>query len=358
MENSVLKGIVTATATARPANALWTPSSACRRTDTHFIESDRNYNNAQQECHHVNHMTRSWVLANNPSAELVQAYETMRNIPGLRRPVTTVYSFHRIVLSGRFLNIEYHFNPESWGLPPSRVVAWASNDWHKDRLADQPNRKAFSDALVEWSKATQGLLLRAANASSASPAPELAYAAPARVSTPVARQVAPGSGEFRSPALGTRFHVADGHFEIARVDGMTISTLNASSQGATWQPGGLLPLGSATRFDRAVAESIFPLSIGKKVEFVQQAGSGSDAWRQTLEVVRQETLTLDGRAYPTFVIEDRTEAVGPGMAEFVRKRTLWYSPDAGWLLRLREEQTAGPPQRMNNWDVLRVIPPS
>jgi hypothetical protein len=40
-----------------------------------------------------------------------------------------------------------------------------------------------------------------------------------------------------------------------------------------------------------------------------------------------------------------------------RKRTLWFAPEVGWLVRQRDEQLAGPPQRMNSWEVVRIVPP-
>lgn len=356
--NNSLVGLVTVAGSAQSDSILWGRDRACDRTDHLFVEADRNFNNADQSCVIAAHIVRSWVAADSASDEVKTLYAHLRNA-GIARPPTTLYARARYVSSGEFIDVIYEAFPVAFGGPVTRINTWSTSEWHKDVIAGHPEHRRFADNWVTWTKA----IAEQVKAGFGRTVPEFRPLAIGPATTPVAarppaQSTAPIGGAFRAPVVGTRFVTAGGHFEIARVDGMTISTLNAANQGATWQPGGLLSLGASTRFDRTLAESIFPLATGKKVDFVQQAASGTDAWRQTLEVVRQENLTVDGRNYPTFVVEGRTEAVGPGMAEFVRRRTLWYSPDAGWLLRLREEQTAGPPQRMNNWDVLRIVPPS
>jgi hypothetical protein len=358
VSNNSLVGLVALSGSFQPETIVWNRDRSCDRADLLFVEADRNFNNADQYCVIATHVVRSWVAADSAPDATKAIYAYLRGA-GVARPPTMLSGRVRFVRGSEFIDVTYQVLPVAFGGPATRINNWATSEWHKDIVSGHPEHRRFADSWIVWTKAMAeqvkagfGRTVTEFRSIAIGPvSPSVAAGAPVATANAV-------PGAFRAPRIGTRFVVADGHFEIARIDGMTISTLNASNQGATWQPGGLLPLGSETRFDRAVAESIFPLAVGKKVEFVQQAASGTDAWKQALEVVRQETLTIDGRAYTTFVVEGRTEAAGPGMAEFVRKRTLWFAPDAGWLLRFRSEQLAGPPQRTFNWDVLRIVPPS
>lgn len=354
VSNTSLVGLVTISGSPQADTIRWPRERACDRGDLLFVDTDRNFNNADQSCVMASHTVRTWVAADTATNQIKALYGYVRDA-GLTRPTTTLMARMRFVRGGEFIDVTYEALPAAFGGPTTRINNWATSEWHKDVIASHSAHRRFADDWIAWTKA-MGEQVKSGFGRTVAEFRPLSIGLGA--GGPSAGTVGNVVREFRAPAIGTRFVTAGGHFEIARVDGMMISTINAANQGASWQPGGLLPLGAETRFDRTVAESIFPLEVGKKVEFVQQAASGTNTWRQTLEVVRNETLTVDGRSYPTFVIEGRTEATGPAMAEFVRKRTLWFAPDAGWLLRLREEQQAGPPQRLNNWDVLRIVPPS
>lgn len=357
IEGNRLVGYISALGPMTPNNVhrLW--DMECRRTDLYFVESDPNNNPQIQTCFSVYHMTRTWTAAPNLGPLHTAAYEWLNARPEIRKPSTMIVSRHSNARNSDYVQVEYNFSPESYGFAPSRDRSWAGNDWHRDKLKHDPTRDAFAQAVLAWAKTTQkqvldGLIHRSTTAGAAL---GFSPAAPEAPSTQAAARPLPAGHVM--PAVGTRFVSAGGHFDVVRVEGMTITTVNAANASTMWQVGGLLPLNASSRFDRAIGESIFPLALEKKVSFEQRAAEGTDAWRQTLEVVRNEDLTVDGRTYRTFVLEGRTEAIGPGMAEFVRKRTLWYSPELGWLIRFREEQLAGPPQRMNSWEVVRVVRP-
>lgn len=360
IRNNTLVGLVTLTGSVQPETIVWVRDRNCDRTDLLFVEADRNFNNADQTCVVASHSVRTWVAPDRAGEQTKALYDFVRE-KGFSRPATMVSGRARFVRDSEYIDAVYEVLPPAFGGPATRINNWSTSEWHKEVVGGHPEHRRFADAWIEWTKA-MAAQVRAGFGRSLSGFTPIAIGPatpPAAAARPAAQATAaPITGAFRAPALGTRFVVADGHYEIARVDSLTISTLNASNQGASWQVGGLVALGSNPHFDRAAAEGIFPLAVGKKVEFLQHVASGSNAWRHTLEVVGTENVTVDGRTYSTFVIEGRTEAIGPGMAEFVRKRTLWFAPEAGWLLRLRQDQIAGAPQRLNNWDVLRIIPPS
>ncbi len=355
IERNALAGLVNLTGTIQYENLQWIRDTQCDRTDFYFLDADRNFNNADQRCQYATHFVRTWTASDN------QPERTRAMIEGLRAksialPPTTIVSVHRRVVGGEYLTVTYEISPASIGGPVARANAWSASEWHKDKIADNPEHKRFLDAWVEWSKQMAPKVRDGFGRSLSGYAPiAIAFEAPvAKAAVPATPGPLP-VGQV-APAIGTRFVVNAGRFDIVKVDRMTVTTANSVNAGATWSAG-LLPLDPASKFDRGAIESLFPLAVGKKTQFKQESASGTNTWDHTLEVVRTQTVQIEGKSYATFVIENRTEAVGPGMNEFVRKRTLWYAPEVGWLLKMQEEQLAGTPQRMNSWEVVRIVPP-
>ncbi len=86
--------------------------------------------------------------------------------------------------------------------------------------------------------------------------------------------------------------------------------------------------------NRKKLEQFWPLTVGKKVEFeiqeeVRAAYGFVDQWRFTLTVVGTENLKLGGHVYPTYVIDEKSEA-GMGSAFTSRK---WYHPPSGLVIK-------------------------
>jgi hypothetical protein len=163
--------------------------------------------------------------------------------------------------------------------------------------------------------------------------------------------------DLRPAQVGTQFVTENGGFRVQAAEGTALTTVNARNQRLQWQVGGLVPVADNRQLDRESAERILPLQVGSKTVFERSATVGTLKWRHTMEVIRTETLTIDGRDYSAFVVEDRIEGLSPSQQGFAMKRTAWFSPDAGWLLRLAEEQLGGEPATMNNWRVVKIVPP-
>lgn len=351
IRNNTLVGLVSLFGTAQTENLQWIRDRECERTDLLFVDADRNFNMADQFCMRVSHSMRTWVAPNGADENTQQLYAYLRDAK-IVRATTLLGTVVRIVRYGEFLRVGYEILPSAFGGPATRNNSPTTSEWHVDLIGANPAHRRFADAWVDWSKAI-------------TPQVKAGFGRTLQGYTPAAingfdpatpRPATPVSGDFRAPAVGTRFVTKNGHFEVVKTESMSITTMNAGKSGTTWSAG-LLPLDSNAKFDRGAIESLFPLSVGKKARFRQEAASSTNAWDQSLEIVRTEALEIDGKSYTTFVIEGRTEAVGPGMNEFIRKRTLHYAPELGWLLKMQEEQHAGPPQRMNSWEVVRIIPP-
>lgn len=355
IEKDRLIGFITASAPTQTSTIVRIWDKQCERTDLYFLDAAPKYNTREQSCFLVVHMARNWTAGANMGAGLEAAYTWLAGHPKIVKPATMLLVRHSNVRANDFVEVEYNFSPEAYGFGPPRDRSAAGNDWHRDKLKNDPARDAFAQAVVAWAKDNQKRVLDGVIYRKAEAGAKLEFAAARRQQQVALPPTEPASGHV-APAVGARFVTKNGYYEVVKTEGLSITTMNAGKSGTTWTAG-LLPLDSNAKFDRRAIESLFPLAVGKKTQFRQEAASGTNAWDQTLEVVRTETLEIDGKSYPTFVIEGRTQAVGPGMNEFVRKRTLHYAPEIGWLLKMREEQLAGPPQRMNSWEVVRIVPP-
>ncbi len=355
IERDRLVGFIAAMAPGQTSTNVRTWDKQCERTDTYFLDATPRYDMREQSCFFVVHTARTWTAWANMGAGLEAAYTWLAEHPKVVKPSTMLLVRHSNVRANDFVEVEYNFSPEAYGFGPPRDRSAAGNDWHRDKLKNDPARDAFAQAVVAWAKDNQKRVLDGVIYRKAEAGAKLEFAAARRQQQATLPPGPPPAGHV-TPAIGTRFVSKGGQFEVVKTEGMTVTTMNAAKTGATWSAG-LLPLDPASKFDRSALESLFPLAVGKKTKFLQEAASGSNAWDQVVEIVRTEPLEIDGKSYATFVIENRTEAVGPGMNEFIRKRTLHYAPELGWLLKMQEEQLAGPPQRMNSWEVVRIVPP-
>ena len=71
---------------------------------------------------------------------------------GLRSPQAAIgVRFVRAGLREKY-EVEYYFNPEADGFPPSKVADWANNDWHRDRYQAEPSRETYIADLSVWAK--------------------------------------------------------------------------------------------------------------------------------------------------------------------------------------------------------------
>ena len=92
--------------------------------------------------------------------------------------------------------------------------------------------------------------------------------------------------------------------------------------------------------NEADIEPLFPLEVGKKVEFYRQPRAGRT--QDTVEVVRTETLTLPFGPVDTYVIETTSKVVS---GSWVGKATVWYAPSLRWQVRWEITDNAGDKRR-------------
>jgi len=345
IDNGNLSALVTIFGTLSDDRNGWTRDSNCDRSDILYVAADKNYRTTDQWCSYANHFIRSWVAGDQASPRIATLYEYLRqaNVKASRTMLTTAA---RLVRNGEFIVVSYEIDPQMHGGPSTRNNAWPTSEWHPQRIQDHPAHRAYADKWIEWSKPLLdgvkegfGKTLRIAGLP---PFPKMGLAAMG----------------IRPAPVGTQFVTENGGLRIQAVEGTAVTTVNARNNTTQWQVGGLVPVGSNRVTDPERAESILPLQVGQKTVFERAANVGPYKWRHTMEVVRTETLSVDGRDYATFVVEDRIEGLTPPQNGFAMKRTTWFSPEAGWLLRMAEEQLGGEPTTMNNWRVVKIVPPN
>ena len=87
-------------------------------------------------------------------------------------------------------------------------------------------------------------------------------------------------------------------------------------------------------------EPLFPLEVGKKVEFYRQPRAGRT--HDTVEVVRTETLALPFGNVDTYVIQTTSKVVS---GSWVGKATVWYAPSLRWQVKWEITDNAGDKRR-------------
>ncbi len=339
-----LSALVTIVGTLTDDRNGWGRDTNCDRSDILYVAADKNFRATDQWCSYANHLVRSWVAGDQTTPRVATLYEYLRQA-NVKTSRTMLMTTARLVRNGEFITVSYEIDPQMHGGPATRNNTWQTSEWHPQRIQDHPAHRAYADKWIEWSKPLLdgvkdgfGRTLRVAG-------------------LPTFPKMGLAAMDIRPAQVGTQFVTENGGFRVQAAEGMALTTVNARDQRMLWQVGGLVPVAENRRLDGDNAERILPLQIGNKTVFERAAIVGTLKWRHTMEVVRAETLSIDGRSYSTFVVEDRIEGLSPSQQGFVMKRTAWFSPEAGWLLRLAEEQLGGEPATMNNWRVVKIVPP-
>lgn len=184
-------------------------------------------------------------------------------------------------------------------------------------------------------------------------------AQPQQVASAAPKPPLPTIVPFNPPRIGTRIYPdSGGYYEITAVTGATVNTVNAAARETRWVGLFLVPGDADSKqFDVAVAESIWPLEVGKSVTLNMSgiARSGSDsAWQETITVVRQEEITTEAGRFQTVVVETRERSLA---GSFQSRTTRWYAPEVGFVVKYRREIERGS-GRPRSWTVARIVPPT
>ncbi len=344
IEKGQLAGLVTINGTLQYDNNNWARESSCDRAGQILATADKNLNPTDQWCLYITHTAMDWGRTNDVPEYFAGLFAWIRS-EKIRARTTMLMTGVNIVKGGEFLNVLYQIDPAEFGGPSVQAANWFQSGWHTRTLDDDPRRRLFADAWVEWSTPMLDAVRAGFGRTLAGYEPR---AWPAPRSTPAS---------IAAVRVGTVFETKGGGFEVTEIDGATIVVANAAKRPSTWQVGGLVFITSRTKIDTAVAEKIFPLKVGNRVEFDQRAAMGEHGWHHVLEVVGTERLDVGGRSYDTFVVEDTTNTISDSQGNVRRKRTVWFAPEAGWLLKVHDLPISGTNDRGTNWEVVKITPP-
>lgn len=114
----------------------------CDRTDVHFAQSDSNYNAQDTECWTVNHFG----MTLGSRAETIH-HEFYRWSDDKDRPNTALTLNYFLVKRLNFLSVQYGYNPETEGFPPTQNAVWRGNPWHRDLVGKDLAKQAYVSRL-------------------------------------------------------------------------------------------------------------------------------------------------------------------------------------------------------------------
>jgi hypothetical protein len=136
IEGNSLKAAIQAAASLSASAGGWTRRrDICDRADTHFNESDQNYNVSNTECWTLNHI--GLTMSGSPGQVHVDFY---RYTDDKNRPRTALVNGYYIVKGFHFLEVQYGYNPELEGFEPTPNSDWRGNPWHRDAVATDPKK--------------------------------------------------------------------------------------------------------------------------------------------------------------------------------------------------------------------------
>jgi hypothetical protein len=123
----------------------WTEDPCKRREDVH-LHRDLSSNYQNQFCVQVNHRVPFLVERKGWTRD-ANAWLAERSLQAPQTAMAVQYA--RIDRAYQTL-LHYYFNPEVDGVAPAASRTWKESEWHRQRVASDPARAAYVDALVKW----------------------------------------------------------------------------------------------------------------------------------------------------------------------------------------------------------------
>lgn len=92
--------------------------------------------------------------------------------------------------------------------------------------------------------------------------------------------------------------------------------------------------------DGGILGQLFPLEVGKAVDFTRRwAGH---AWRDRIEVLGVERVTVPAGSFDTYVLLRRSEQVE---SDWRAEQRVWYAPELGWVVKFEGYNNKGAGER-------------
>ena len=148
------------------------------------------------------------------------------------------------------------------------------------------------------------------------------------------------SGEFRAPAVGSKVtYMIDGEetvLEVTKQDGFETRFSNNTGNYGVIQ---FIPDGARVDYSTSDIESLWPLSVGKSVDY--KAAWNGNSQNKSAKVVAIEDVTVPAGTFKTFRIEVTTRNKW-----YADEATTWWSPELGIMVKNEGKVTKG---RSGGW---------
>lgn len=92
--------------------------------------------------------------------------------------------------------------------------------------------------------------------------------------------------------------------------------------------------------DGGVLGQLFPLQVGKAVSFTRRWAG--EAWRDRIEVVASERVTVPAGTFDAFVLLRVSEQVN---SDWRAEQRTWYAPELGWVVKFEGYNNKGAGER-------------
>lgn len=152
-DKGIVKGMVVVLLSRTPGSDFgnrsgWESSRYCQRTNLWFLEVDANETGGEQDCWGVNHRVMTPAKWDRyPAWSKARDYIEKNN---LKVASNMVFVFYTLATNNDYLSAKYYFNPELEGLSPPAADSWTRSDWHKDRIAEHPDKQTYAERLKTW----------------------------------------------------------------------------------------------------------------------------------------------------------------------------------------------------------------
>ena len=147
VKDKVLRARIAISASLEPVNfSYWSDDGLCKKSDILYVNLlDRSPN--LPECLAINHEVRSF----GRNGSWTDAVPLWMERQGIATPGTVLVTTYQKYVRSGYVYARITVNPEASGQKPATSAEWGASEWHKDRINNDAERKAYVDKLIAWS---------------------------------------------------------------------------------------------------------------------------------------------------------------------------------------------------------------
>jgi hypothetical protein len=152
--------------------------------------------------------------------------------------------------------------------------------------------------------------------------------------------------------VGLRVVHSIGGFTVSKVEGRTVTVTGGNGVETLFLGGFMGWRGPFGQLPRERIEGMFPLEVGKSIQFPMTGGDGTSVINWTITVKARETVALpSGESHETFVMEFNELS---SRRDYQVATRHWYAPGLGVVLRREVEVISGFSRAPPGWDIRQL----